>query len=720
VAGDFAGWLLSGLRQVARSGLVWALSLCALGLAVTGLLRDLADLRLALAVLAGLGALIVHRLFERARKSVMASKSPALADAELGTLFVAAAFAVIEVTGGPSGLLYPLVYALLAFLVAYHGRVLALGFLTLIIGCETAIQLVQTAPEGWRLLASHTSFNLLFGLLYALFLRTEVSARERRVTHEVKGFLDGVEAEAREFRLSSGLSLSDRQISAEEMAKRRHVGSVRAIHDSLYNVLGVAERALAPHTVALFWLDAGGSKLKLKELRSASDHVTDKPLAAAEGFLGAITKRKEPLVLTSLRAGHAGLVYYERPEAVTDFAGVPVLEGPHLRGVLIADRKDGRAFDDSDVAVLGTLAQEINRTVQVERIFADMDRDKFQKERFYEASREFNKTRKAREVAEQAIIAARRVAQVEFAAVTVSLERENRQRLEAVDWVGHTKEAEALVGREFNAEEGLVGSAIKARHPLPVGTSRSATQAILSPMIHLPLAGVKVVPLIWQDQGVGSLVLASPREDFLAHDMLDMLRVIADHAAIALANAQMNESIERMATTDGLTGLVNHRDFQRRFDEQIGAAERYGRKLSLIFTDIDHFKSVNDTYGHPVGDIVLKRVANILGATARRIDLVARYGGEEFAILMESDRPGARQTAERIRLAVAAETFRCEQGTFRSSISLGIATFPEDGTTKAKLTESADQALYAAKHQGRNRIVVYDSLKPKREAISSA
>jgi diguanylate cyclase (GGDEF)-like protein len=176
-----------------------------------------------------------------------------------------------------------------------------------------------------------------------------------------------------------------------------------------------------------------------------------------------------------------------------------------------------------------------------------------------------------------------------------------------------------------------------------------------------------------------------------------------------------------MATTDGLTGLCNHRHFQELFDAMIARAERYGRKLSLILTDIDHFKSVNDTYGHPVGDKVLKRVAVVLGQGARRTDIVSRYGGEEFAVLMEeTDRVGARHIAERIRTAVEAEIFHTEHGQFKSTISLGIATYPDDATVKAKLTECADQALYTAKRGGRNRSVAFAMLKSKREVAKNA
>jgi diguanylate cyclase (GGDEF)-like protein len=128
----------------------------------------------------------------------------------------------------------------------------------------------------------------------------------------------------------------------------------------------------------------------------------------------------------------------------------------------------------------------------------------------------------------------------------------------------------------------------------------------------------------------------------------------------------------------------------------------------MLLTDIDHFKKVNDTYGHPTGDAVLKRVAAILKASARKIDIVARYGGEEFALVLEgTDRAGARQLAERIREEVSAQTFESSKGPFKATLSLGVSVYPDDGKAKPDIISCADKALYAAKHAGRNRTICH-------------
>jgi diguanylate cyclase (GGDEF)-like protein len=227
----------------------------------------------------------------------------------------------------------------------------------------------------------------------------------------------------------------------------------------------------------------------------------------------------------------------------------------------------------------------------------------------------------------------------------------------------------------------------------------------------IKLRGVEsllVLPLVCADEAVGTFTLASRRKNAFSKDARDMLGIIANQVAVSLENAKMYRQMETMATTDGLTGLVNHRTFQVRLSDMLSRAERHGHKLGLILIDIDHFKKINDTYGHPVGDLVLARVAKMLADSVRKIDVVARYGGEEFAIIMEgADAAGARLLAERIRLDVEKESFASEKGTFQITLSLGIAGVPEDTHDKKILVERADQALYFAKHNGRNRTMTY-------------
>lgn len=167
-----------------------------------------------------------------------------------------------------------------------------------------------------------------------------------------------------------------------------------------------------------------------------------------------------------------------------------------------------------------------------------------------------------------------------------------------------------------------------------------------------------------------------------------------------------NARLERLAVTDGLTGLFNHRRFQETLQAELLRTQRHRRPLSVLMVDVDYFKRVNDSLGHPVGDELLRRLAEVLGNDLRQTDLIARYGGEEFAaVLPETTKTEALQVAERMRAAVEQKINEERTWGQKVTVSIGVATAPEDGDNHETVLEAADQALYVAKRQGRNRVI---------------
>jgi len=167
-----------------------------------------------------------------------------------------------------------------------------------------------------------------------------------------------------------------------------------------------------------------------------------------------------------------------------------------------------------------------------------------------------------------------------------------------------------------------------------------------------------------------------------------------------------------MSKTDGLTGLFNHRYFQEQLDSEIRRTARNNAPLSVILTDIDFFKKVNDTYGHPAGDAVLRSVADIIRSRIRETDIAARYGGEEFAVILtNTDSIGAKRFAEELRLAIQKEPFNVDGQEIMVTLSLGIASIPAEASSKEELIDRADQSLYFAKEHGRNRAVRWSEVR---------
>lgn len=239
----------------------------------------------------------------------------------------------------------------------------------------------------------------------------------------------------------------------------------------------------------------------------------------------------------------------------------------------------------------------------------------------------------------------------------------------------------------------------------------------------LTIAGL-IVSIILAALGVGlinrTLVtsmnqLAYGAKRLAAGDTEHQVEVHLPHELVNVANAfnmmteqilEQKKALERSAATDGLTGLHNRRELDRMMADEVRRAGRYEVPVSLVMSDIDHFKRFNDTHGHQAGDEALRAVAQAMKDSVREVDMAGRFGGEEFTLILPAcNMVEARQMAERVRAAVEALTIDLGNGlTDKVTISLGIATYPADGTSPEALLKKADEALYVSKEQGRNRV----------------
>lgn len=216
-------------------------------------------------------------------------------------------------------------------------------------------------------------------------------------------------------------------------------------------------------------------------------------------------------------------------------------------------------------------------------------------------------------------------------------------------------------------------------------------------------------PIMVKGNLVGFINLIGLEPNFYNPELVSRLQAFANQAAIAIENANLYAEVQRLATLDELTNILNRRRFFELGQLELDRSRRYHLDLAAILLDIDHFKKINDTYGHTTGDRVLSGIAQIIGQNIREVDLFGRYGGEEFVILLpQSDSQSAGEAAERLRELVAELKFSTDRGPFAVTISLGIAQLTPDVQALAALIDRADQAMYSAKQAGRNCLVIYN------------
>ncbi|MFO0686316.1 MAG: diguanylate cyclase [Sandaracinus sp.] len=701
------------IRKTARRVVVFLLAAIFLLLPVLGVFRPeglgLEHLGVALAWAALLASRAHKRASQKPAEDDAGKRDALLRDLEIGLILLAGTHAAIQAYGGLEGSLYPLVYVLVAFFASFAerpaGSILVLGA----IAYELVLWLVAPAVDAHRA-ALHGVFILFFGILNLLFTRAEIARVRERSNKERAAEKQRLADDVKLFRLvgapSVGVDVATKgpitQAAEGEQDEKAHRASIDEVRSSLFHVLELLKRTLELHTVVLLF-SAPDGRLRLVELVTDSDDVADGPFEAGAGAVGAVATRGLTMNLEHLKPGYKGLCYYRGPSTVGAFLGVPVVENGQLRGALCVDRLEDRSFSPREEEVLKHAVGECLRAIRNERVFVQLERTKREQTMLFRASRELGAALTEDHVIEAGLGAASGLARYDFAAITAWDETKSMHRV----LVAMGEGADPIRGLSFKDNSSLVAMVVKNKHYLPYRGELDARQQMLF-TAKTPLEGMRsalVLPLIVREEVLGTLVVAAKRPHAYGDSVRPTLEVLGNQLAISLSNARAVKRLEEMATTDGLTGCLNKRAFLTDLESKIRSAARFKKKLSLIVTDIDHFKSVNDTYGHATGDVVIKELGAILMRMKRETDRVARFGGEEFCILCEeTDTEGAILLAERVREELGKTVFHTELGKLKVTASLGVATFPHDAADEKGLFEITDKALYAAKHGGRNRV----------------
>jgi len=255
----------------------------------------------------------------------------------------------------------------------------------------------------------------------------------------------------------------------------------------------------------------------------------------------------------------------------------------------------------------------------------------------------------------------------------------------------------------FRPGEGVAGWVMEHKRPALIGEVTEDPRFVVFPNTPTPIRSMACVPLMARDEPVGSLTATSVLTDAFGENDVDLLSFVARTIALDVENARLRKT----SVTDPLTGAYNREFLQQRLPAELAHARQKGRPLSVAMIDVDHFKAVNDRFGHDIGDRVLEEVASRLRGAIRRHDLLVRYGGEEFLVVLpDADLHRAREVGERMRQTLQNSAVRAEgDREIEVRISVGVTQHTDDDDSST-LIRRADTALYAAKGRGRNRVEV--------------
>jgi diguanylate cyclase (GGDEF)-like protein len=666
------------------------------------------------------GAVFVVSLAVRAQRRLkrLAPRETARLDLELFTHLVVLTYAgILAAPGALVGPYYPAVYALMMLAAAFARPPAAVLTMLFAVGLE-AVLCRYALGQPLTDVLPHVGLVVAFlGLNLAVF-RAEIARVRRLCRARLDGELARMREDARSYRLigapTSAIDPASSPVAAPPPGDPDRLlrSSVDEIHETLEFALRLVRRALGARSAALLWLRDGGEALSLREI-STDDEIEGGPFRAAQGLFGAALKNGEAISLTGPRA-RRHVPFYKIAPAVECVCAVPVREHGTARGLLVVDRMAAEPFTNADLAFLTGVTDFALRTIENERVFVQLERAKVEQGKLYRAVDLLAAATTEAQVIEAGVNSAREFASFDFAVVTL-FHRQGNQAVHEI-CAASGEGATELVGQSFRHNGGLVSMVIANRHPLPYrGDYDPDRQVVFTKRIRPPdMPSLVVLPLLVHDSALGSLVLGSNQKGAFGDAVRPTLEVLARHVAVSLANARMVKRLEDLATTDGLTGLLNKRTLIELSRQKLRSAERFDKPLSVLVCDLDHFKKINDVHGHDVGDVVIKGFADVLRRTKRDTDIVGRFGGEEFVVVCEeTDAAGAELLGERIRAEIECTTFHAKDGPLEVTCSVGVATYPRAGTDWDTLFKATDEALYVSKRSGRNRVTAWSpKLKP--------
>jgi len=626
---------------------------------------------------------------------------------------------LVQATGGPAGILSPI--AFLAVIAASIGcgfrRTLPWALLLIVV-------VVTPALVGWSAPAAMTN-HLLFtvGVLLCSLVPGRSLAAEREAHEETRARLKALDDETGGLRAETSQVVPAYRGNSYDRADRdRDLRTIaRELQQDMDRACSLLVTATGASAASVFRPMGEDALEQLIVVASAGDtrtlvHEVDE----REGIFGAAYKAGTPVLLQHPKKDDPRIAHRLDTAELGSVLAMPLVDTERRWGVMVLDCEDPDQITPEARSVAGNVADFVSRLIARAVDLSAIREGMRENHAFYEACREVSRHVKIDDIANAVVSSAGEF--VTLDACALALCDDQVAEIQVVSSMGFDPDP-TEVSFAIEHTEGLLAQSVRhqtpidrpylamAHHPPLLFGRKAGPIKGLSSLLVLPV----LTPGGVDTKTLGAMVVARRSGANFAQEDLDRLQVLLHQVGAALCNGRLFSEHETRSITDGMTGLSNHGRFQDVLATKISAADRTGLKLSLLLMDIDRFKNINDTYGHPAGDEVIRGLARVLESHGRHgTDLAARYGGEEFCLVLDdTDAEGAAVVADRLRQTFREEIFVYRDGTkpatFHCTVSIGIACYPDDGASQTELIENADRALYVSKESGRDRTTCFGS-----------
>ena len=510
-----------------------------------------------------------------------------------------------------------------------------------------------------------------------------VVTRIKNERNDLKENLDALKEEV--MKIDSG---ADVDIIRGDNLIPQHLSSTKRANEEIKEVLAIAKHSLSAESMSMFDLRSSTLTLRCSADGSQGSLPDEKMLASC------VSRKMSMIFDTPTAAGGRGSTHIVTPMA----------DGNLIVGVLTARKERTSGDGRFEIQALEMFSAQIMKILHNQRVYSQINKEHAGLNILHKGSSSLITSLKTEDIAQRIVEAA-----LQIAPLSIALFMPRGEHFELIYEDGFDPGE-----KSFDFSKTRIGVVSRGTDPHYLSDLKVGMQDERIPVFPAAFpckadeGSAFMLPLSYERELLGILALYSPKKNALSSYQVELLELLGNQASSSLANAKFHAEIERMAITDGLTGLFNHRNFQERLTNEFNRMQRIPDPLSLLLIDIDFFKKINDTCGHPAGDEVLRGVAGIIRETIRNVDVAARYGGEEFAaILPGTNHEGAQKMAERLRSAIAGKVFAIDGKELRVTVSIGAATAPHDTGNRDELIEKTDQALYHAKRSGRDRCVLW-------------